>query len=128
MNSLNIWRRSLTHSSRGWHWIFLLEGLRVLYLVNMFCRNKWWNDWHWERCGSLFQLFHDGGPYQIETSPLICRANERTGWFLYDRDLRHERVRSNITETWQLMGTPLASEIFYWVTSCPEPTKKTIKK
>ena len=28
-----------------------------------------------------FQLFHDGGPYQIETSPLICRANERTGWF-----------------------------------------------
>ena len=28
---------------------------------------------------------NDGGPYHIETSPLICR-------FLYDTDLRHERV------------------------------------
>ena len=27
-------------------------------------------------------LFHDGGPYHIETSPLICTANSR--WFLYD--------------------------------------------
>ena len=24
------------------------------------------------------QLFHDGGPYHIETSPLICRANQWT--------------------------------------------------
>ena len=23
----------------------------------------------------LFKLFHDGGPYHIETSPLICKAN-----------------------------------------------------
>ena len=30
-------------------------------------------------------IFHDGGPYHIETSPLICRANR-------DTDLRHERV------------------------------------
>ena len=35
-----------------------------------------------------FQPFHDGGPYHIGTSPLICRTN----LFLYDRDLRHKRV------------------------------------
>ena len=33
---------------------------------------------------------YDGGPYHTETSPLTCRANR----FLYDRDLRHERVKT----------------------------------
>ena len=28
------------------------------------------------------ELFHDGGPYHIETSPLICRANQWTGFFM----------------------------------------------
>ena len=37
-------------------------------------------------------LFHNGGPYHTETSPLIYSANQWTG-FLYDRDLRHERVK-----------------------------------
>ena len=36
-------------------------------------------------------LFYDGGPYLIETNPLICRA-----WFLYDKDLRHESVKAII--------------------------------
>ena len=27
-------------------------------------------------------LFHDGGRYHIETSPLICRANQRTGFYM----------------------------------------------
>ena len=26
--------------------------------------------------------FHDGGSYHIETSPLICRANEWTGFYM----------------------------------------------
>ena len=29
-----------------------------------------------------FKLFHDGGLYRIETSPLICRANQRTGFYM----------------------------------------------
>ena len=33
-------------------------------------------------------LFNDGAPYDIETSSLICSLE----CFLYDRDLRHERV------------------------------------
>ena len=34
------------------------------------------------------QLFDDGGCYHIETSPLICGANDN------DNGLRHERVNS----------------------------------
>ena len=29
-----------------------------------------------------FQPFHDGGPFRIETSPLICRANQETGFYM----------------------------------------------
>ena len=32
----------------------------------------------------LFELFHDGGLYHIETMD----------WFLYDNGLRHERVKA----------------------------------
>ena len=32
----------------------------------------------------FLELFHDGGRYHIETSPLICGAN--------DNGLHHERV------------------------------------
>ena len=39
----------------------------------------------------FIQLFHNEAPYHIETSPLTCYANRL---FLYDRDLRHERVNS----------------------------------
>ena len=28
------------------------------------------------------QLFHDGGSYLIETSPLICSANQLTGFYM----------------------------------------------
>ena len=45
------------------------------------------------RWPSQVQLFYDGDPYDIETSPLICSAKSND-WFLYDRDLRHERVKS----------------------------------
>ena len=34
---------------------------------------------------SLVQLFHDGGSYHTSTS---------MDWFLYDRDLRHERMKA----------------------------------
>ena len=35
-------------------------------------------------------LFHDGGRYHIETSPLFIMD-----WFLYDNGLRHERVKGS---------------------------------
>ena len=36
------------------------------------------------------ELFHGGGPYHIETSPLQSKSVD---WFLYDRDFRYERVK-----------------------------------
>ena len=39
-------------------------------------------------------FFHDGGPYYTETSPLICCKS--MDWFLYDRDIRHERVNARV--------------------------------
>ena len=35
---------------------------------------------NWEHWSEICQLFHDGGPYHIETSPLICSANQWTGF------------------------------------------------
>ena len=48
----------------------------------------------WQFCGTRYKLFHDGGPYHIETAPLICAdlLCKSMDWFLYDRDLRHDGV------------------------------------
>ena len=35
-----------------------------------------------KRSHKWYQLFHDRGPYHIETSPLICRANQWTGFYM----------------------------------------------
>ena len=31
---------------------------------------------------ATFKLFHDGGRYHIENSPLICRAYQWTGFYM----------------------------------------------
>ena len=41
-------------------------------------------------CKAYIILFHDAGPYHLETN-LLCKSKD---WFLYDRDLRHERVNT----------------------------------
>ena len=71
--------------SKLWIWSHLLK--KSLMENFIFCAVK----------GAVY-LFYDGGPYHIETSPLICRNHsidllcKPMDWFLYDRDLRHERV------------------------------------
>ena len=52
---------------------------------------------------SIYKLFHDGGRYHIETSPLIYRENQfidlqgkSMDWFLYDNGLRHVRLNMKI--------------------------------
>ena len=45
------------------------------------------------------QLFHDGGPYHIETYisddiNLPCKSKD---WFLYNRGLLHERVKDRFS-------------------------------
>ena len=34
------------------------------------------------KASDILQLFHDGGSYHIETSPLICGANQSTGFYM----------------------------------------------
>ena len=45
-------------------------------------------------------LFHDGGPYHIETSPLICIANEWTGFYMIGTTIMKELT--NFTKTFHL--------------------------
>ena len=33
-------------------------------------------------------LFHDAGPYHIETSPLICCVNQWTGFYMIEVKVR----------------------------------------
>ena len=57
-------------------------------------------------------LFYDGGPYHIETNPLICSAN----WFLHDRDLRHKRVNQlhALEQIRSVIRDPLTSIMVLW--------------
>ena len=36
------------------------------------------------------QLFHDGGGYHIEKSPLICTANQWTGFYMIGTSVKKE--------------------------------------
>ena len=60
------------------------------------------------------QLFHDGSLYHIETSPLIWSID----WFLYDRNIRHERVkRSNIVINKKCKNRSIILDIDQWLLS-----------
>ena len=39
-------------------------------------------------------LFHEGGPYHIETSPLICRANQWTGFYIIGTSVLKQLIAS----------------------------------
>ena len=36
-----------------------------------------------------YKLFHDESPYQIETRPLICYANQWTGFYIIGTSVRN---------------------------------------
>ena len=38
------------------------------------------------------QLFHDGGPFHIETSPLICRVNQWTSFYMITASVMKELI------------------------------------
>ena len=40
-----------------------------------------------------YQLFHDEGPYHIETSPLSCRVNQWTGFYMIRTSVMKELKR-----------------------------------
>ena len=49
---------------------------RQIYLMEIFCEN----------C----QLFHDGGPHHMETSPLVCSTNQQTGFSIIGAPIINE--------------------------------------
>ena len=67
---------------------------------------------------STCYLFRDGGSYHKETNLLICNAKS-LDWFLYDRDLHHERANLGfILLTWH---------VFVWHESdLPRHLRKTL--
>ena len=38
------------------------------------------------------EAFHDGGPYHIENSPLICYANQWTGFYMIGTSVMKELI------------------------------------
>ena len=55
---------------------------------------------------NIIDLFHDGGRYHIETSPLICRKS--MDWFVYDNGLRHERFKDFLSKCYHICS-------FLWI-------------
>ena len=64
-------------------------------------------------------LFRDGGPLSYRNQPidLLCKSMD---WFLYDMDLRHERVKKELINPFLAnvpilyLLEPLENESFFW--------------
>ena len=79
---------------------------------------------HWKKISKLVSNinFHEAGPYNIETSPLICSVN-KLDWFLYNRDLPHERVKYKLLSFFRIELQKLFNTFIYvWLffTLCME--------
>ena len=49
-----------------------------------------------DKCASaMIKLFHDGGPYHIETSPLIYRANQWSGFYIIGNSVMKDLTKRN---------------------------------
>ena len=44
----------------------------------------------------FLKLFHDGGSYRMETSPLICPANQWTGFYTIETSVMKVLICPNI--------------------------------
>ena len=73
----------------------------------------------WVEVSSILWLFHDGGRYHIETSPLICGANHWTGFYMITASVMKELnsnnlIRRNIFEKWLLWSFDWSSLSIYF--------------
>ena len=87
----------------------------MLHLFRMCVIFKTCNNW----------LFHDGGCYHIETSPLICRANQWTGFYMITALVMKELTVANQIKIeklhflifWSITPTSFSlSLLFYYCT------------
>ena len=73
------------NKSRAFTWCFAVLLIRELL--------EYWNlSLKFLKLNEGFQLFHDGGPYHIDTNPLVCSANQWTGFYMID--LRYELMKT----------------------------------
>ena len=89
LRKLRVWSHLLKKPLME-NFIFCTVWVRIFVTKLLFCLF----DNNLESLGlnlRLFKLFHDGGRYHIETSPLICSVKSMD-WFLLDNGFRHERV------------------------------------
>ena len=47
----------------------------------------------------IFNSFHDGGSYYIETCPLICSVNQWSGFYLIEPSVKREWIKVNNKDT-----------------------------
>ena len=75
-----------------------MSGMKWVNLRSKFCEEFAW-------------VFHDGGIYHIETSPLICTANQWTGFYMTGTYVMKEF--KDITESRQQTNYVLLATQFY---------------
>ena len=64
-----------------------------LIFVMKVCLTVSWHMWIWFQYSTLvFKLIHDRGPYHIETSPLTCKANQWTGFYMTGTSVMKELI------------------------------------
>ena len=66
-----------------------------------------------------FKYFHDGGPYHIETSPLIYKANQWTGFYMIGAAVTKELIYKSTGKFPIFLWKILAGKTFrhFWFTS-----------
>ena len=57
-----------------------------------------------------FKYFHDGGPYHIETSPLIYKANQWTGFYIIGTSVMKELNSNHL----YVVSNTLSTDKRYW--------------
>ena len=53
---------------------------------------------------TIHEIFHGGGPYHRETSPLTCKANQWTGFYMTGASVMKELSKKSISFQKALMG------------------------
>ena len=82
-----VWNHFSITNPEGIEVIFLILKKRFNILQYVLGTFSWWLGVY-----SIYWLFHDGDRYHIETSPLICSANQWTGFYMITASVMKELI------------------------------------
>ena len=88
---LRIWSHLLKKSLILKHFLCGV-GSTLLSFTSNFSFSCHTSPFHALRFYAQTLLFHDGGRYNIETSPLICKANQWTGFYMITASVMKELI------------------------------------